>query len=81
MNSEEGYVSKCTNTTWSVYSKIVLNHRLSFICINVRSLLGKFDQFVGYLSSMKGSLCYPSAYNSVAETASLSIMGAPRVRR
>ena len=58
MDSEEGYVPECTNTTWSIFSKKVLNHKLSFICINVRSLLGKFDQFVAYLSSMKGKVSF-----------------------
>ena len=66
MNSEKGYVPECTDTTWSSFSKRMhlffsiwnIFRKLSLICINVRSLLGNFDQLVAYLLSLKGKVSF-----------------------
>ena len=58
MNDENVYVPRCRNITWSEISHKNVIGKLPFLCINIRSLRGKFEEFMVHISALKGKLSF-----------------------
>ena len=52
-NEPEQYIPNCNFTTWDKLSRESSNDKLSFLCVNLRSISNKFAEFTSYLARIK----------------------------